>query len=293
MDQTTYMDKATQTRLVVQKIEQLPTLPVMAMRILEASSSDNSIGEISEIIEQDQAICAKILRVANSAYFGFLRQISTISNAVVLIGLNTVKSLVLGTSIVDMFKEENTEESFDVERFWIHSISSASAARLLSRHLRELKSDDLFTVSLLHDIGKIIFDIYFYDEYRIVLRNAKIYGKKDIVELEMSMFGTDHTMVGFWLGEKWKFPPLLLSSIRYHHKPEMTPVEFRMHCYVVAVSTILSTQVGQGSSVHNLIPDDPTEYLNYLKIPVSKYDEIKKELEEQKENIEAFLENLG
>jgi len=282
------MDKTAQARLVVQKIEQLPTLPVMVMRILEASSSDNSIKEISEIIEQDQTICARILRVANSAHFGSLHQITTISNAVALIGPNTVKGLVLGTSIVDMFKNENTEKRFDVGKFWIHSISSATAARLLSKHLMDIRADDLFTAAMLHDIGKIIFSIYFQDEYRIVLRNAEVYGKKDIVELEMGMFGTDHSVVGFWLGEKWKFPPLLLNCIRYHHKPEKAPPEYRTHCYVVGTSSILSAQVGQGSSVHNLIPDNPVEYLEYLKIPETKYEDIRKELKEQKENIEAF-----
>ncbi len=287
------MDKATQTRLLVQKIEQLPTLPVLATKILEASGGDDSIGQISAVIEQDQSICAKILRIANSAYFGFLRQITTIHSAVVLIGLNTVRSLVLGTSIIDLFKTENTEESFDVERFWIHSISSATAAKLLSKHINDVKADDLFTVALLHDIGKVIFDIYFYDEYKIVLKNAKIYGKKDIVELERSMFGTDHSVVGYWLGEKWKFPTLLLECIRYHHKPSLAPSEYRKHSYVVAISTILSTQVGQGSSVHNLIPDNPVEYLNAVGISEAKYEEVKDELREKKEDIEAFLEELG
>ena len=215
------MDEQRQERIkkITQSIIGLPTLPTVITQMIGLiDHPKTSAKDVASLISTDQALTAKILKLANSAFYGFPRGIATVNHAVVVLGFDTVKNLGLSVSVLERFSSGSSDTEFDRQKFWEHSIACGVAARMLAGKLRYRVQGEAFAAGILHDIGKLILSQYFTDEFGGVLtlaRDEDIY----IGKAEEQVLGVTHTEIGHWLAEKWNLPDKLVAAIAYHHTP--------------------------------------------------------------------------
>ncbi len=216
----------------------LPSLPAVAIEVLELTRDPNvSIKEIAKVVENDQAIAAKVLRTINSSYYGLASPCPTIQRAMGYLGLNTVRSLVLGFSLVDSFKNTNSEGAFDLQAHWRRAIFGATAARTAANRACATDPDEAFIASMLQDVGMLAASMALGEEY-----NEAIASNEDdhfsVEQLEMEQFEFTHSEAGALLAERWRLPECMIQAVRHHHNPENAPPEFRDLIHTVALSTI-------------------------------------------------------
>lgn len=197
----------------------LPTLPNVACKLISISSQGGiGMKEIASLVSKDAALSAKVLKIANSAFYNFPIKISTIHQAASRIGLNAIRSLVLSISFFSM-KAKNNKDGFNYEKFWEQSLSSAVAAKLIMAEIDKSNLEEIFVVGLLQNIGELILALSFSDQYeQVLLETSK--GEKDVVVLEDQIIGADHPFIGYEVTKYWGFPTQLLTPIQYHHCPE-------------------------------------------------------------------------
>jgi putative nucleotidyltransferase with HDIG domain len=210
------MDELTvqQFRAEVIARKNLPTIPTVLTKILALADGEHASGrELVDVIEHDQALTAKLLRLSNSAFFGQSRKVSTIPRAVVLLGFSTVRNLALGVKVWESLgagvsRDRQTE-------LWAHAVAVAVAAKQLATRLRAGSPDEAFTAGLLHDVGRLVMAMRLREEYWTAVGGS---GETQAVEaLENATFGVDHAQVGAWLLEAWNLPAALVDAVRDHH----------------------------------------------------------------------------
>ena len=222
---------------VVAKIDDLPTLPSVVTKLMEMSEDSKSSAEdIAKVITLDPALTAKILKIANSAYYGFRQRASSLDGAIVTLGLKVVKSLALNVSVIEAFSSTGVKGEFDKKKFWEHSIGCAVISKLLAKRAgySYVELEEAFTAGLLHDIGKIILDRYLHDEFGSVVRMA-MDENIAVIEAEEKILGIDHTEVGHWLAFMWKLPEELQWVIYSHHNPELAVRDARKLTSIVTL----------------------------------------------------------
>jgi HD-like signal output (HDOD) protein len=204
---------------LTQRITELPTLPTVVDRMTAlVDDPKTSAIELGRLISTDQALTVKLLKLANSSYYGFSRQISTINLAIVVLGFDTVKHLGLSLSVIDRFRQSSSQDLFDVQQFWEHSIGCGVASGMLAKEFRYRISAEVFVAGLLHDIGKIILNLYLKEELKAVLDLIAGEGCA-FIEAEERIIGVTHADIGRWLAERWNLPSQLVESIAFHHRP--------------------------------------------------------------------------
>lgn len=234
---------------ITESIIGLPTLPTVVSKMIQlVDNPRTSAASLARLISTDQALTARILKLANSAYYGFPREISTVNMAIVVLGFNTVKDMGLSLSVFDIFKNMENIKSFDINRFWEHSVSCGVASRMLARNYRSRFAGEAFVAGLLHDIGKVILNQYFHPEFVEIMRLSS-----DGVELEIAedkVIGTRHSQVGCWLAEKWNLPKIISETILHHHDPWIAKKD-QLFVATVHLANYLSHISGMGHSGRN------------------------------------------
>ena len=202
----------------VQTIIQLPTLPAIAEEVVEmVDNPKTSASKLGKVIESDQGLTSKVLKIANSAFYGFPKQISTVDFAIIVLGFDALKEIVISISLVSALQKKG-DESFDARGFWDHSIYSGVIARRLARDLGYRVSGEVFVGGLLHDMGMSVLHQHFNAEYRQIAARADGSGMS-FFDAEMETLGVTHAEIGGWLAERWNFPSHLVEAISKHHKP--------------------------------------------------------------------------
>ncbi|MBN8283231.1 HDOD domain-containing protein [Zoogloea sp.] len=207
------------TRLeeMVSHVQKLPAMPVVAMEVLQSmSGTDTDIDALAKRIAQDQAIAARVLRVANSPFYGLQSKVGSIHDAIVVLGLSSVRSLVLAAAVITGLPGGRCPD-FSQSRFWRHVLGVAAAARALARPLRR-PPEPLFVAGLLHDIGRLaMMTIYPEDLCRVL---AEVQARDcTLLEAERRHFGFDHARVGAELARRWNFPADIVDALAWHHDP--------------------------------------------------------------------------
>ena len=221
-------------------IKDLPTFPTTALEVMRlASDSDSSAAELARIISRDPSLATKILRVANSPYYGFARKISTIEWAIVALGFETLRETILSPTMIDLFKGGATK-SFDPRKFWTHAVDTASAARTLAREVKYRIPGEAYASGLLHDVGTLVLYKYFRDDFDEILRLENEEGVQPS-QAEVVVTGTTHGEIGAWLASKWGFPAYLVEAIQFHHSPAFAQVNPELTSIVHAASLIASS----------------------------------------------------
>jgi putative nucleotidyltransferase with HDIG domain len=244
---------------ITESIISLPTLPTVVSKMIQlVDNPKTSASSLARLIYTDQALTARILKLANSAYYGFPREISTVKMAIVVLGFNTVKEMGLSLSVFEVFKGDDNNTPFDISRFWQHSIGCGSAARMLARKLNYHLTGEAFVAGLLHDIGKIIFRQYLSREFKTIIDKVSK-GEIDLDEAEMEIIGTSHAQAGAWLAEKWNLPRIIVDGIAFHHAP-WDGQEDQVLDAIVSVANYLChlNQIGISGRLHPKKPDELT-----------------------------------
>lgn len=203
----------------VKTIIQLPALPSLAFEVVEmVDDPKTSAAQLGRLISTDQALTGKVLKIANSPFYGFPKKISTIDFAIIVLGFDALKEIVISIALVSSLQKK-ADNYFDTKAFWDHSISTGVLARRLARDIGYRVTGEVFVAGLLHDMGISILNKYFNPEFhRIVDIHREM--RLPFLEAEESVLGVTHAEIGAWLGERWNLPDQLVQTIRYHHAPD-------------------------------------------------------------------------
>lgn len=205
----------------MQAVQDLPPLPAMITKILEETQKEDvSAATLERLLASDQALAVKTLRVVNSAYYGLEGQVSSLSQAVVILGIQQLRNLVLSVSAIGMLKAKNPRQQQLQRDFWLHAIATASTAQIIAEKKRfgASTTELIFVGGLLHDLGRLFLYMNFSDQYQNVERESERSGRSLIVQEEASL-GVRHTDVGSALGSLWKFPTELVRYMSEHEGP--------------------------------------------------------------------------
>jgi putative nucleotidyltransferase with HDIG domain len=225
---------------VVSGIDSLPSLPCLYMEIMEElQSSDVSIEKVGKIIEKDLSMTAKILQLVNSSFFGMPRHISEPSQAVILLGLDTVRSLVLAIGLFSQF-DQATLSSMHVQNIYEHSMKTGSISRIIAKmeNMGKELVDNAFMAGLLHDLGKLVCAANFPEVYREVFKLSG-HGEMAFHEVEMEKLGATHAQVGGYLLGLWGLPETIVEGVAFHHNPRNCPAQGFVPLTAVYTANIL------------------------------------------------------
>lgn len=243
------IDKAA-FRKKIERLTNLPTLPNLMQRFTEMIHDPNaSLADIGDELRKDQILTSKLLKLVNSAFYGFPGRISTVTHALVLLGYDAVKGLIVTSNVFGDLK-------VDAYPLWRHSIASSLAARAICDTLAIPDAEEIAVAALLHDIGKVIFHLEAGDDYMMAVEHALKNGLP-MWRAEREVLGFDHAEIGLWLCEKWSLPDKLSKPIGYHHKTSLAR-DYQRRVAVVAVANAIvkGLQGGaeKGLPLHKLNP---------------------------------------
>lgn len=204
----------------IQDITTIPTLPTVIEQLtLLLQNPKTSAEEVGRAITTDQALASKVLKLVNSAFYGFPGRISTITHAIVILGFSTVKNVVLTASIFDAFKNKGDGVGgFDLEDFWNHSIACGAASLSVAKQVGSGEKEECFIAGLIHDLGKLIMCQYLPGEFSQALEHCVKHDQL-LYESERVLFDSTHDQVGGFLAERWNLPQNLQNAVKYHHNP--------------------------------------------------------------------------
>lgn len=279
---------------ILRNVDQLPSLPIVIGKVLELMRNPRtSMTEIGEVVSEDLALSSKILKIVNSAYYGFSQKISTISRALVILGFNTLKSAILGVSVINTFKNiggnKNNEVFYRREDFWAHSICVGATARVLAKRTKFMEIEEAFIAGILHDIGKLVLDQFSHDNFIKVMH---VVADKDITmwEAEKEVLNITHTDIGYYLVEKWQFPTSLVNSVYYHHNPSKAPMASKTLVSIIHIADIITRSIRIGNGGDNSMPPLNNFAWNFLKLNVYDIEAIMEESYQEFERAAAFLD---
>ncbi len=238
----------------IETISSIPTLPTVIERITRLlQNPKTSAEEIGKAITTDQALATKVLKLVNSAFYGFPGKISTITHAIVILGFSTIKNVVLTASIFEAFHKKGDESAvFDLEQFWTHSIACGAAAQSIAKHLGFNDKEECFIAGLLHDLGKLILCQYLPEEFDKILALAK---EKKILffESEQELFDVTHQEIGAFLTQRWNLPQNLQNAVKFHHNPQPS-CDYYMMTAIVHCADIFVRALDFGNGGDDKIP---------------------------------------
>lgn len=275
-------------RITIQSIQDLPTLSTVITKMVEMlDSQEASPKELADLIEQDQSILSAILKLVNSAFYGFPRKITSVHQAVVILGFSTVKSIALGASIFKAKPRKGEKEVFDRNALWLHSLGVATASKLIAKKIGHGDTDEAFVAGLLHDVGKVVFDAQFPDEFREVVEKVEDENIL-ILEAEREVLSLDHAEAGQILLFKWQLPLPVVNAVGFHHDLEKAPAQYQRLASIVHLADIICRKLKIGSGGDARIPRVDRNAMRALQITTPMLEEVLKETQAQKELIEPF-----
>lgn len=235
----------------------LPLLPGVFARIVELSDDEGATAqELAEVIASDPRLCMQILRIVNSAHFGFARRIASISDATVILGVQAIRNLAVGASVADFFGSGGG--AVNRAHLWRHSLAVAVAGRMVARRVGEVRAEEAFTAGLLHDFGRLCLEHYMSDAYAEVL-DVAVGEACTLSEAEQRVMGVSHAWVSGWLARNWQLPNVLASALENHHRPEAADAEARLLASVVNVADALCNRAGL-SGIEGFGASEPSVY---------------------------------
>ncbi|OGI10050.1 MAG: hypothetical protein A2Y40_08690 [Candidatus Margulisbacteria bacterium GWF2_35_9] len=233
---------------LVSKVEDnLLPLPTTIKELIILDINKTSANDIEGIIQKDQSVVARVLRLANSAFYGFNQRISTIAHAIVCLGFNQVKSLAYTASSQNIMLMGLDNYGFDKDTLFDHSLSVAIGSKVLAEHVGITNPDELYVMGLLHDIGKLIINQYAKEELDKAWNIYKL-GSLKFFQAEERVFGFNHGTIGAAIARKWNFPEDICTAIEFHHNPEDAE-NYIKHVYIVHLANGIAKTLDMGSGI--------------------------------------------
>jgi putative nucleotidyltransferase with HDIG domain len=215
-------------------IKDIPTLPTIVFELNQhLRNPETSIATISETIERDQAMALKILKLVNSAFYGFKSRVSDVRHAVVLLGFNAIRNVVVSVSVINALPKNILFQDFEMDAFWKHSLAVAVTSKNIAQKAGGDSPDNCFVGGLLHDVGKVIMAQYFQDLF-VKVWTCMQKECLSFYEAEQQELPIDHARIGAHLAGRWALPEGLIDAIRWHqdYQPEIPNANFVMIIYL-------------------------------------------------------------
>jgi putative nucleotidyltransferase with HDIG domain len=249
------------TRLTAEEVAaavaELPAMPSSIAEVIAACDDhDMTVGQLSQVILQDQSLTANILKLANSAFYGHARRVTTATEAVVLLGFSAIKSLAISSHTSRLLSGALPGYGLRAGELWRHSIAVAFTARRLAVEVRLAPVEEAFVAGLLHDIGKTILSGHMENAFDEVTRIAQEQ-RLPFHEVERELLGFDHAELGAAVARTWSFPDELVEAIRHHHSPEGATLKPALsHCVHLsdAACTMLGVGLGTDGMMYGIDP---------------------------------------
>lgn len=255
--------KNTYLESLLSRIADVPTLPTSVLRVMQmiedpfCSSSD-----LAKVIQADPAMAAKVLKLANSSYYGFRQKIGNVPQAVTLLGFATLKNTLLAAAVFDMFRVSGT--GFDLNALWKHSVTTATAAKLIAKRVRYPQSEKAFTAALLHDVGKIIL-ARFLPQALSEIVDTVLGEQMAMYDAEKKVLGLSHPALGAWTLGRWGLPSPIVEAVEFHHHPTRAQTSFDLAA-IVYLANILAHRSGIGSGGDTMMREMDPMILEYFSL---------------------------
>ena len=267
------------------EIKDLPTLPIIIMKVIDIMNDPKaSVGDLKNLIESDYIQALRVLKLANSPYYGFPRKITTISSAIVLLGFNEIKNLLLSATVYNFFKESGREEipNFNLYKFLDHCTAVATCSRIIGETVGYDKPEELFVGGLLHDIGRVLQYQFFTSDFKKLLQNV-LDSDSWIYKKEKRILGYTHNEIGMILAENWQLGEKLIDIIAYHHRPFFSK-KFSKEAAIVGIADCMIRSLKIGSAGDYQIPQIEESVFEVAGIKVNNIPDILFEVDKKIED---------
>ncbi|MEO6422184.1 MAG: HDOD domain-containing protein [Candidatus Nitrotoga sp.] len=272
-------------QMVVADLDRLPALPEVVLDLMNyLQRSEVDVGQVAYRIEREPALTAKLLRVANSSFYGLQRQVGTIPDALTVLGLRAAHTLIIGAAVVTHFQTVIVA-GYDQRAFWLHSVGTAICARALARELG-YNMENAFTAGLLHDIGRLILAARFPENYRNVMAYRAEHDCYPI-EAEQEILGFDHTQIGATLAVRWKFPAEIALAIANLINPMEMPTNSLVD--LIHVADIMAYVLDFSGGNEDLVPCLSDVAWKRLGIGWNEFKRLLGEVDAQRDESEMIL----
>lgn len=275
---------------VIQNLGELPPLPQVATRVIRITAdSDTSTEQLQNLIRRDQALTSQILKVANSAMFGRMREVSTLTQAILTLGFSTTRSVVLASSVKNLFTRGPA--GLQERILWEHALVTALTGSAFSKAMRFPIAEEVFLAGLMHDIGKSVMVLKFPESYGTVLRHLQDDGG-DGLGMELDTFGFDHAMVGEALLASWNLSEGIEVVARWHHDPLQAAVEHQRLVALVALGNQMAFDLQVGIGMPDALAGATWEAMDILQLNDAAYQEHRTSALEALERDKALITDL-
>jgi len=242
---------------IVNKVKDMPVLPGRVNKIIEITEDpDSTIQDLEKEILKDQSLTSKILKLANSAYYGYPRKINTVSQATILLGFQTIKSMALASTVSKIMAAELKGYALEKNDLWTQSQTCAIISRYIAKNIQYPNPETAYIGGLLRDIGKTILNYYVEQEYNAIVNKVE-YGQMSFLEAEEEILGFNHAQVGEKIATKWNFPEELVEAIGLHHSPEKSTINPPLVSIVHiadAITMMMGISIGADGLAYNFSP---------------------------------------
>lgn len=288
------MEKDDVLRKIYSKIDEIPTLPAVVPKLLSLIESDKTnASDIADVISNDPALASKILKVANSAYYGFSQQISSLKLAMPLLGNNMVRSLALSIGVIRNLPSGRKSANFSDKGLWVHSLAVATLMQELGKRFAKGKNKEhLFIVGLLHDIGKIVLNQFFGELFQRVLEEVNNQEIERLHIVERRLIGFDHGEVGAMLLKRWNFPDVVNNSISAHHKVGVPEGTNAHDLAMLRIANALPQELGLGQEGNPVPPVISEQDLKVVQMGENELEDMKAYLLGVKDDIYTLFDAM-
>ncbi len=273
-------------------ISRMPSLSTTVTRVLEICNSPvTSPNDLHRVIALDPVLTGRVLRVVNSAYYGLRNEITSLPRAIIMLGMNTIKNLVIGTAILNSFGRSSFQ-ALSMKKFWLHSVCAGVTAKQLAivKDVPVAEREEYFVAGLLHDLGKIPLNSICSSEYLQIL-NSLSSGSGTLHENEREVLGIDHMHVGGFISERWKLGGVIGDCLHHHHDPDSAEESNRERVRVIALANMLSKAFGIGFAGGILPERSALEYLLEInELNGAELSGLEKTVREEIEKAQIFLQ---
>ena len=256
-------------------VEDFPTLPTIYSALLDVIANPHStVQDVADVISKDQSSALKILRTVNSSLFGLQTRVDTLSTAIFHLGFNEVKNLVVALSVIDLFSNMKSIQSFNIVDFWKHSIAVGVVSRIIGKTLGVKNLENFFLAGIIHDIGKLFFLKYFKEDFTKV---SSIIAEENISirEAEVMVFGINHCVAGEIIAERWRLSSSIKNVIR-NHTTGFVDGNFNTLCASVHIANIIARLMELGNPGDHLVPEPNFQIWKELNFPQDTFVKLHK-----------------
>lgn len=276
-------------------ISKLPAFPATVNKVMEICHDINtSPNDLSRVISLDPVLTGKVMRLINSAYFGFSHEVISLVRAIIMLGMNTVKNLALGAAVISTLGKSKNFHALNMDLFWQHSLGVGVISKMIAKkcNVSHEQAEGFFIAGLLHDIGKVPLNRKFSDEYRLAMETSEREHQPLSIS-EKQFLGIDHTQVGNLIAENWKLGAEIIDTVTYHHSPETYEGEQKDILFTVILANYFanSSDIGfSGNRCFDKICPEVFQHLGaYTDISLDYFRDLTDEVNREIEKAQIFL----